>query len=59
MFVINGDFLNFVLLDMTAAFDTVVHVILLSCLKYWVGISRKKKKKFRSYPTDTTFSGRR
>ena len=44
-----------VLLDLTAAFDTVDHEILISCLKQWVGIRGIALEWFRSYLADRTF----
>ena len=45
----SGDYEILVLLDLTAAFDTVDHNILLSCLQHLVGISGSALNWFRSY----------
>uniref|UniRef100_A0A8C1UC21 Reverse transcriptase domain-containing protein n=1 Tax=Cyprinus carpio TaxID=7962 RepID=A0A8C1UC21_CYPCA len=45
-----------VLLDLTAAFDTVDHAILLSRLNHYVGIKGTAFQWFSSYLTDRTFS---
>ena len=50
------DFLVLVLLDLTAAFDTVDHNILLSRLEHWVGIKGSALEFFRSYLTGRSFS---
>lgn len=44
------------LLDITAAFDTVDHTVLLSCLKYCVGIHGTLLRWFTSYLSNRTFS---
>jgi len=44
------------LIDLTAAFDTVDHDILISRLEQWVGIEGKALEWFRSYLKDRTFS---
>ena len=43
------------LLDLTAAFDTVEHEILITGLKQWVGIRGVVLEWFRSYWADRTF----
>ena len=45
-----------VLLDLTAAFDTVDHGILLARLEQWVGITGSALSWFQSYLTDLSFS---
>ena len=52
----SGDCVILVLLDLTAAFDTVDHEILISHLKQWVGIRGVALDWFRSYLADWTFS---
>uniref|UniRef100_A0A8C6NJ32 Reverse transcriptase domain-containing protein n=1 Tax=Nothobranchius furzeri TaxID=105023 RepID=A0A8C6NJ32_NOTFU len=44
-----------VLLDLTAAFDTVDHAVLFSRLEHWVGISGTALEWFRSYLAGRTF----
>ena len=41
-----------VLLDLSAAFDTIGHSTLLSCLRIWFGVSSSVLKWFTSYLTD-------
>ena len=41
-----------VLLDLSAAFDTIDHSTLLSCLRNWFGVSGSVLKRFTSYLTD-------
>lgn len=50
-----GDSAVLVLLDLTAAFDTVDHEILISRLEQYVGIRGTALKWFRSYLSDRTF----
>ncbi len=50
-----GDCVILVLLDLTAAFDTVDHEILISRLEQWVGIKGIALQWFRSYLKDRTF----
>lgn len=45
-----GDCSLLILLDLSAAFDTVDHTILIDCLKQWVGISGSAQS-FFSEPT--------
>ena len=45
-----------VLLDLTAAFDTVDHGILLARLEKWVGITGSALSWFQSYLTDRTLN---
>uniref|UniRef100_A0A671UFZ1 Reverse transcriptase domain-containing protein n=1 Tax=Sparus aurata TaxID=8175 RepID=A0A671UFZ1_SPAAU len=51
----SGDCVILVLLDLTAAFDTVDHDILITRLKQWVGIRGVALEWLRSYLTDRTF----
>lgn len=51
----SGDCVILVLLDLTAAFDTVDHEILISRLEQWVGIRGIALEWFRLYLTDRTF----
>ncbi len=51
----SGDSVILVLLDLTAAFDTVDHEILISRLDQWVGIRGVALEWFRSYLADRTF----
>uniref|UniRef100_A0A3B4X257 Reverse transcriptase domain-containing protein n=1 Tax=Seriola lalandi dorsalis TaxID=1841481 RepID=A0A3B4X257_SERLL len=51
----SGECAVLVLLDLTAAFDTVDHDILISRLEQWAGISGIALEWFRSYLTDQTF----
>ena len=52
----SGDHVVLVLLDLTAAFDTVDHDILISRLQHLVGIKGIALQWFRSYLTDRTMS---
>ena len=52
----SGDSLILVLLDLTAAFDTVDYSILLSRLEHWVGIKGPALEFFRSYLSGRSFS---
>lgn len=45
----SGTYVILVLLDLTAAFDTVVHEILISWMEQWVGIKGTTLEWFRSY----------
>ncbi|XP_051939816.1 uncharacterized protein LOC127612987 [Hippocampus zosterae] len=51
----SGDHMCLVLLDLTAAFDTVDHSILLTRLQHFVGIGGSALEWFRSYLADRTF----
>ncbi|XP_042341014.1 uncharacterized protein LOC121942011 [Plectropomus leopardus] len=51
----SGDCVILVLLDLTAAFDTVDHEVLISRLKQWMGIRSVALDWFRSYLADRTF----
>lgn len=53
-YVVNSSFLR-VLLDLTAAFDTVDHKILISRQEEWVGITASALQWFRSYFSDRRF----
>lgn len=44
-----------ILLDLSAAFDTVDHTILIDCLKHWVGIFGSVLSLLRSYRSDRTY----
>jgi len=50
-----GECIILLLLDLTAAFDTVDHEILIARLEQWVGIRGKALEWFRSYLTGRTF----
>lgn len=52
----SGNSAVLVLLDLTAAFDTVDHTILFSRLEHCVGIKGTVLKWFQSYLTDRSFS---
>ncbi|KAF7645525.1 hypothetical protein LDENG_00202580 [Lucifuga dentata] len=51
----SGNYTIMVLLDLTAAFDTVDHVILLDRLMCWVGIKGTALKCFASYLSERAF----
>ena len=51
----SGDCVILIHLDLTAAFHTVDHIILLSHSKQWVGIGGIALEWFRSYLTEQTF----
>ena len=51
----SGDCVILVLLDLTAAFDTVDHDTLISRLEQWVGIRGTALEWFKSYLADRTF----
>lgn len=51
----SGDSVVLVLLDLTAAFDTVHHEILIARLEHWVGVKGVALDWFRSYLKERTF----
>lgn len=53
--IVSSDCVIVVLLDLTAAFDTVDHEILISHLEQWVGIRGMALKWLRSFLEDQTF----
>ena len=52
----SGSSAALLLLDLTAAFDTVDHHIILSCMELCVGITGNVLKWFKSYLSEGTFS---
>lgn len=52
----SGNYAVLLLLDLTAAFDTVDHAVLLDRLEYSAGITGSALQWFRSYLTNRTFS---
>ena len=46
-----------VLLDLTAAFDTIDHEILLNRLESWIGLSGARLSWFNTYLTDRNYFG--
>ena len=52
LFLSRGEPTALVLLDLSAAFDTIDHSTLLSCLRIWFGVGGSVLKWFTSYPTD-------
>lgn len=53
----SGDCVVLVLLDLTGAFDTVDHAVLLSRLKQWVGVRTTALEWCRSYSSDQSVCG--
>lgn len=52
----SGNYAVLVLLDLTAAFYTVDHAVLIDRLEQCAGITGSALKWFNSYPTNITFS---